>query len=358
MANWFSGGCRVARVPVTSLEGRAAGAVELEVHHPLDLVLRHARRGRGQLGALDQGGPEQVLLGALLVAGHQRLVGDVGIGVLLITGERGELRLVGLRGLPVDRLVRWCALPGRGRARRRRRRWCGRQLRGRPPVAGRAGARRSRRRLGARRRGPRRGRLRRRGDGRGHRLGGVHGPEPQHGGLPDQPDELVLLDVGHADDDLPVAGGRHLGLADAEAVDARLDDRPGQLQAVRIDLARAVGVLGGQGDRGATLQVETQLGRPVVRDRHQAVQRGHDDAEDDQGAAGMAASIRHQASVLVLGLVPEGRVVGDGAVVLGAVVLGGGRTGWAGRPHRSAAARRHPARRSRRRPRRRSRSAR
>ena len=98
-------------------------------------------------------------------------------------------------------------------------------------------------------------------------LGGVDRPEAQHGGLADQPDELVLLDVGDGDDDLLVAGGRDLGLADAEAVDPALDDGLRQLQAGRVDRARAGGVLGGQGDGRAAPEVEPQLGRPGVRRR-------------------------------------------------------------------------------------------
>ena len=56
-----------------------------------------------------------------------------------------------------------------------------------------------------------------------------------------------------------------------------------------IDLAGTAGVLGGQRDGGAAPQVKTEIRRPVVGQRHQAEQRGHDHAEHDQGAARMAA---------------------------------------------------------------------
>ena len=122
---------------------------------------------------------------------------------------------------------------------------------------------------------------------RGDLLGGVHGAEPQHGGLADQLDQLVALHVRHGDDQLLVPGGGHLGLAHAQAVDPALDDRLGQLQAVGVDRSAAGGVLGGQRDRGAALEVEAELGRPGVADRHQGEQPGDQDGEHDQGASGM-----------------------------------------------------------------------
>ena len=176
-------------------------------------------------------------------------------------------------GVPWPGAVGLGVVGGRGR---------GRQLRRRSAVAGRTGARapgaaagvaswaRSRTRTARGRRGCSR---------RGHRLRGVERTEPQHGGLPDQRDQLVLLDVRHADDELVVAGGGDLALADPQRVDPGLDDALGQLQAVRIDLSGAGGVLGGQRDGGAALQVKTQLRGPVVGQRHQAEQRGHDHAE-------------------------------------------------------------------------------
>ncbi len=99
--------------------------------------------------------------------------------------------------------------------------------------------RRARRRFSGRRAGRSVGR----GGLRGDLLGRLHGTEPQHRRLADQPDELVLLDVGHGDDDLLVAGGDDLGLADAEAVHPVLDDRLGELQAGGIDGTGAGGVL-------------------------------------------------------------------------------------------------------------------
>ena len=47
-----------------------------------------------------------------------------------------------------------------------------------------------------------------------HLLGGVYGPEPQHGGLADKADQLVLLNVRHSHDDLVVAGCGYFRLAD------------------------------------------------------------------------------------------------------------------------------------------------
>ena len=54
MANWFSGRLPAGQGAGDALERRATGAVELEVDDPLDLVLRDAGGGGGQLGALDQ----------------------------------------------------------------------------------------------------------------------------------------------------------------------------------------------------------------------------------------------------------------------------------------------------------------
>ncbi len=73
----------------------------------------------------------------------------------------------------------------------------------------------------------------------GRRVRGVDRTELELSRLTDELDELVLLHVRHRDLDLVAARGGDLGLADAERVDALLDDRPGQVQAVLVDRSRA-----------------------------------------------------------------------------------------------------------------------
>ncbi len=250
------------------------------------------------------------------------LVGHVGRPVRR-AGELCERRLAGLGGLPARS-------PDRAACRRRRR-----STQASPTglggavgsagigssLAGRAGTRLRRRRRSVGRTGRRRsprapalGSVARRGGCGGlrrrHLLGGVHRPEPQHRGLADQPDEFVLLDVGHADDDLLVTGGGDLGLAHAEAVHPALDDRLGQLQAVRVDRAGAGGVRRGQRDGGAALQVESQLGVQVLDDGHQRDQAGddHDRARSGCGRDGRSGLPRRCS--LVVRIVQEVRAVG------------------------------------------------
>ena len=297
IANWFCGGCLAERAVVAVSNSRRSLGVELQVHLPRDAVLRDAGRGTGQLVALDQRRAEQVLLGPGLVAGEQGLVGHV--VRLLVAGELRERGLAGLGRLPLHRLVRRRALPVGSLTRLvRRLRRGGRQRRERLVVAARGGLRSRRGRGGGSRPGTRLGRgfcAGRRRAGRGglgrrrrlHLLGGVHGPEPEQRRLADQPDQLVLLHVRHGDDQLPIAGGDHLGLADAQAVHPVLDDGLGQSQAVRVDRPAAGGVLRRQRDGGAALQVEAELRRPGLVHRHQGDQPGDQDAEHDQGASGM-----------------------------------------------------------------------
>ena len=78
IANWFSGGCRVARVPVALSKAAAPSLLNsrFTTHWtwfcgtPADAVVSSVPSIRV--------GTEQVLLGLLPVAGDQRLIGDVG----------------------------------------------------------------------------------------------------------------------------------------------------------------------------------------------------------------------------------------------------------------------------------------
>ena len=310
MAKRFIGSLRLARVRVAFSNAVPPFGVELQVHHPFDPVLRDSGVGAGQLFALDQRGTEQVLLGAGSVAGEQRLVGGVDLRVAAV--ERGEILLVGGAGLEVDGLIGRGALADHGGARLGRHRWCGGQGRLRTqgaPVAGRAGG--AARSVGAGCGGlrggpgglaPRRSRLIRAGLRLRRRdlLGGVDGPKAQHRGLTDQGDQLVLLDVGHADHNPPVTGGRHLRLADTQAVDPLLDDRLGLLQTGGVHRPTAGGVARGQRHRGPAAQVQAQLGGPGLADRHQCDQARDQDREHDQGPDRSPSHGRHVCALLRL----------------------------------------------------------
>ena len=140
-------------------------------------------------------------------------------------------------------------------------------------------------------------------DRRGDLLGGVHGPEAQHGGLArPAATSSSCWTFGTRDDDLVVTGRGHLGLADAQAVDPALDDGLGLLQAVRVDRTGPGGVLGGQGDGGAAPQVEPQLGQPGAAQRHQGDRPGDDDRRARSGCGPDDRS-----SSLPRALVPAGR---------------------------------------------------
>jgi hypothetical protein len=100
MAKRFCGSlfCEIARVACWK-----QSHLRVPGHHPVDVVLRNARDSRRQLVPLDQGRPEQVLLGFLPVTGEHALVGD--LGDLGLTRELSECCLAGLSWLPVQRLV-------------------------------------------------------------------------------------------------------------------------------------------------------------------------------------------------------------------------------------------------------------
>ena len=129
---------RWARARVAFSKAVAALRVELQVDHPLRPGSAGCRRWRWSAGCPRSGSGRAGTSRSSPVAGEQRLVGDVR-EPRVTAGERGEVGLVGLARLPLDRLVRRRSLPRRGRPRRRGRRRRGRQLRqrARPVVAAR-----------------------------------------------------------------------------------------------------------------------------------------------------------------------------------------------------------------------------
>src|SRR4029079_10021568 len=246
------------------------------------LVLRDARRGRRDRGALDQRRRQEILL-VLVVAGHDRdgrVVDDrrrrgAGVGVV----DRHRLRVGVLHpGQPVLEGLLVLRRVGHLRGRQRDVPLAGRRLRRRGGggvarlvlvlvvLAGGLGAQQRGRAVLARGLGLRRaglgGRRRARGDresGRGAR--GRRGrrrrrrrdlrdqPEPQLR-LPDHGlDQAVAGVAGDLHHDLVVALGGHRSLGDTRAVHPAVDDVRGLLEVVLRDAT-----LGGQRDLGASLE--------------------------------------------------------------------------------------------------------
>src|SRR5690606_20434275 len=126
--------------------------------------------------------------------------------------------------------------------------------------------------------------------GERERLGGegvglaAHQPELEHGLLADEVQGALLVvggEAGQLDDDVPVAGGLHQGLGDAELVDAVLDD---VARGVEV-LAQRVRLLGLEGDAQAAVEVEAELQRGLAgRPRLPQVEDGSDHRREDEDA--------------------------------------------------------------------------
>ena len=245
IANWFCGGCLAERAVVAVSNSRPPSALNSRFTcHAMPFCGMPAAALASWSPSISVGPSRYFSVPVWSQA--NRAWSGTSFG-LLVAGELRERGLAGLGRLPLHRLVRRRALRRRQPdtpCRRLRR--GGRQRRERLVVAARAGLRARRRSGGRSRAGARLGRgfcaraTAGRSGGLGrrrrlHLLGRVHGPEAEQRRLADQTDQFVLLHVRHGDDDLPVAGGDHLGLADAQAVHPVLDDRLGQLQAVRVD---------------------------------------------------------------------------------------------------------------------------
>ena len=119
---------------------------------------------------------------------------------------------------------------------------------------------------------------------------------------------LVALLAGHRDDEV-VAVLHHLGAADAEPVDALVDDLARQVELVGRRRGAGLGARG-QRDPGAALEVDAELGRrrAVPGEEDQPVERGHDHDEGGQIAPGRESDGRrgHAALLQLLGSVSRG----------------------------------------------------
>ena len=222
----------------------------LTTHSPVGSRCRRVRVG--DLGALDDGRAEQVLRGAV-VASRRRCSPRAGRRLALVpslvAGQRRRTAAAACSWVTGGRV----RAGGAGRPSPRRSGRGGRSARprrsARPGVAaapsvGRRASGRRRAAVGAAL-PVGRGRV---GGGRRSAASGPlqHRAEPQLGGRAELAGLLAVV-AGHRDDDVRAALGDDLGLGDAEAVDALLDDLAGQLEVGRVGRL-AVRRLGGEGD--------------------------------------------------------------------------------------------------------------